>query len=117
MKKHILTIIIVAFSITAYSQNCNEIGNKFYNYQQAIKLIKTSDFAFTDKCNTSKSSWIIKAEYYSCDDKKGFFIIQTKRKTYIHKNLPKRIWYQFKNATSFGKFYNAKIKKKYQLMF
>ncbi len=117
MKKYILSITVtVIFSLISYSQDCKGLEKKFYNYEQAIKLIKKSNFAFTDKCNTSKSSWIVGAEYYSCDKKKGFFILYMKKAFYIHKDFPKSLWYQFKKATSFGKFYNAKIRKKYQLI-
>ncbi len=118
MKKQILTLTITIFAISCYSQDCRGLEKKFYNYQQAIKLIKTSDFAFTDKCNTSRSSWITGAEYYSCDNKKGFLLLQNKRgKIYIYINLPKNVWYQFKNTQSLGKFYNSRIRKKYQLIF
>ncbi len=117
MNKQILTVVILFLSITCYSQNCKEIESKLYNYQQAIKLIKSSYFTFSDKCNTSRSSWIVSAEYYSCDNSTGFLLIRTKRgKNYLHKNLPKKVWYQFKNTSSLGRFYNTKIKKKYQLM-
>lgn len=114
--KLLAVILISILSISCNSQNCSELKNDFSSYQEANKLINTTDFTFSDKCNTSKSSWILNAEYYSCDERTGYFLIKTKNKTYIHKDIPKKLWNEFKNAESFGKFYNSKIKGKYQLI-
>lgn len=116
LKKYLLLSLIALLSISCNSQNCSELKDDFTSYEQAQKLIETSKFNFSDNCNTSKSSWILGAEYYSCDNKSGYFLIETKKKTYIHKDLPKEIWNEFKKADSFGKFYNSTIKGKYQLI-
>ena len=116
LKKYLLLCLIVLLSISCNTQNCSELKENFTSYEQAKKTIETTKFAFSDNCNTSKSSWILGAEYYSCDNINGYFLIETKKETYIHKNLPKEIWIEFKNADSFGKFYNSEIKGKYQLI-
>ncbi len=116
MKQYIF-IAIILFLITGCKEKCQKTNYKFSNYGEVIHLIEKTDFTFSDKCNTKKSSWIVSAEYYSCDSKKGFFILKTKKGAiYIHQNLPKNLWYQFKSTKSFGKFYNKKIKNKYQLI-
>ncbi|NLP59411.1 KTSC domain-containing protein [Lutibacter sp. B1] len=117
MTVRIQLLFLIGFFITSCnSQDCSNFKNSFSSYEQAKKIIETTDFELYDKCNTSKSSWILKAEYYSCDKKNGYLIIRTRKKTYIHKRLPKKLWNEFKNADSFGKFYNARIKGKYQLI-
>lgn len=116
LKKYLLLSLIGLLSISCNSQNCSELKDDFTSYEQAKKSIEITKFDFSDKCNTSISSWILGAEYYSCDNKSGYFLIETKKKTYIHKDLPKEIWNEFKKADSFGKFYNSRIKGKYQLI-
>ncbi len=116
LKKYLLLSLIGLLSISCNSQNCSELKDDFKSYEQAQKSIETTKFKFSDNCNTSKSSWILGAEYYSCDNKTGYFLIETKKKTYIHKDLPKEIWNEFKKADSFGRFYNSRIKGKYQLI-
>ena len=85
--KYLLISFISLLSISCNSQNCSDIKNSFTSYEQAKKIISSTNFTFNDNCNTSKSSWIIGAEYYSCDNQDGYFLIKTKKKTYIHKNL------------------------------
>lgn len=109
-------LIFGLFLISCNSQNCKELEDNFISYEQAKKSIESTSFTFTDKCDTSKSSWILEAKYYSCDKLNGYFFIRTKKKTYIHKGLPKELWNEFKNTDSFGRFYNTKIKGKYQLI-
>ena len=113
---HILILFFISLFISCNSQNCNDFQDNFTSHEQALNLIKKTNFTFTDKCNTQKSSWISGAEYYSCDIKKGYILITIKNKTYTHKDLPIDLWEDFKNAESFGKFYNNKIKGKYQLI-
>ena len=97
------------------AQNCKDIPDVFSSYQQAKNFIQKSSFFYSEKVNTSKSSWIRSASFYSCDKKTGFFIIATHKKEYIHQNLPIEIWNSFKSVGSFGQFYNQKIKNRYQL--
>jgi len=105
-----------AFTISCNGQNCNEINTEFDSYQSALEIIKSSEFKISDKCDTSKSSWIYNAEYFSCDEENGFLLLTTKTKTYIHKNVPIKIWNEFKKAESFGSFYSGNIKNRYQLI-
>lgn len=108
-------LIFGFFLISCNYQNCKELEEDFTSYENAKKTIESISFTFTDICNTSRSSWILEAKYYSCDRINGYFFIRTKKKTYIHKGLPIILWNEFKNTDSFGRFYNTKIKGKYQL--
>lgn len=116
LKKYVLLSLIGFLSNSCYLQNCTESKIDFTSYEQAKKTIETTKFTFSDNCNTSKSSWILGAKYYSCDNTNGYFLIETNKKNYIHNNLPKEIWLEFKNSDSFGKFYNSHIKGRYQLL-
>ncbi|MBW8202019.1 KTSC domain-containing protein [Flagellimonas abyssi] len=115
-RNYFLLFTIAFLSISCNSQNCSDLKESFTDFDQAKKSIERTNFRFSDKCNTRKSSWILGAEFYSCDNKNGYLLIKTKKKTYIHKNLPKELWNEFKKADSFGKFYNSRIKGKFQLI-
>jgi hypothetical protein len=102
-------------SILTYEQNdCDNLQTVFNSYSDAINKIENTNFTFIDNVNTSNSSWIRSASYYSCDEKLGYFIFSTDKRTYIHKDLPIGIWNCFKNASSFGSYYNTNIKNRYQ---
>lgn len=97
-------------------QDCNKIPSNFSSYEQAKAFVQTSVFKIKETIDTSKSSWIRGATFYSCDGQKGFLLIKTDKKDYIHQNVPIEIWREFKSASSFGSYYSNYIRGKYQLI-
>lgn len=116
--KHIVFLSIIlllgTLQITC-GQDCNKLSTSFKSYTEASQLIKSSTFKTHESVNTSKSSWIRGASYYSCDSQKGFLIIKTDNGEYVHQNVPVEVWRSFKNASSFGSYYNNFIKGNYRL--
>ncbi len=114
MKKLLFILLFIGIT-SCNSQNCEDISTTFTTYKEIISVIDTTNFTLEDDVNTSKSSWIRNANYYSCDNKIGFFVLKTNKKNYVFEKVPVSIWKQFKNADSFGRFYNSNIKNKYHL--
>jgi hypothetical protein len=113
MKK--IIFISLLFIVSCSKKNCSEINTNFTSYQNAIEVVLHSTFVIEDKINTD-SSWIDSIEYYSCDETFGYLIVNTRKgKSYIHKDVPIKVWNEFKNADSFGRFYNQNIKGNYYL--
>lgn len=106
-----ITLLLCSCSGT----DCNKLPATFSSFSEADKQIENSQFAFKDEVNTDKSSWIRGAKYFSCDNQTGFFIMTTDKQDYLYQNLPIDIWTGFKNASSFGQYYNSNIKHRYQL--
>lgn len=96
-------------------QPCSKIDEHFSSYGDALRKVRSVDWAIEESVNTSKSSWIRAASFYSCDGKSGYFIIKTDSKEYIHQGLPVGVWREFKTASSFGSYYTKNIKNKYRL--
>jgi len=114
--KKLLVFLFLFISIYVNAQvDCKQLPTKFKSYNEAESLIRKANFKLVDNVNTSSSSWIRGASYYSCDGRIGYLIIKTDKQDYIHKDLPIEVWRQFKSASSFGSFYNANIKNRYQL--
>jgi hypothetical protein len=114
--KSIFILFFLQLSLfVCYSQDCRSLPSKFNSYEQAKSKVKHTHFKYSDRINTTKSSWIRGASYYSCDGLSGYLIIQTNRNDYIHQGVPIKIWSEFKNAASFGSFYNSQIKNRYKL--
>jgi len=115
-----MKITILAFflflAFHSYSQDCNSLPTTFTSYKEAMSKIKTATFTLIDRVNTSKSSWVRGASYYSCDKKTGYFIILTDKEEYIHEGVPINIWRGFKSANSFGTFYNENIRNRFRLI-
>ncbi len=115
MKPYLLSIILSTILFSCNGQDCSKIPQTFQTYAEAKRTIAATNFALTENLNTSKSSWIRSAQFFSCDSRKGFMIFKTDKEEYIHQDLPISIWNNFKQAVSFGSFYSSNIKKKYQL--
>lgn len=117
--RKIALVLVAVFLMTScnQAQDCKNLPQTFTSYKDAINKVKNSTFKLTDEVNTSRSSWITSAKYYSCDGNTGYFIYTTnKGYEYIHKGVPINIWNRFKDAPSFGSFYDAYIKHRYQLI-
>ena len=94
---------------------CEELPVHYESYAEAKKLVLASTFPVFESVNTTNSSWIRSASYYSCDGKTGHFIISTDKQTYLHANIPLSVWKSFTHASSFGSFYSRNIKGRYPL--
>lgn len=94
---------------------CKNQSFRFSSYKDALEQINATTFKIDEVANTTKSSWIRSASFKSCDGRNGFFIFRTENNLYIHQGMPYEVWVNFKNAYSFGQFYNQNIKGKFQL--
>ena len=112
----LLYFILTLFVISCKGQDCKFLKEDFKTYNKAQSVILSTNFAVEDSVNTSSSSWIKNANYFSCNNKFGYLILETSSKKYIFKEVPVKIWNEFKKADSFGRFYNQKIRSKYQFI-
>lgn len=112
MKKYILFLL---FILCSCSQNCKELPSSYKNHEEAITIVLTTNFKYTDNCDVSDSSFIRSADYYSCNGLTGYLIMGINNTDYIFQDIPYPVWTQFKNANSKGRFFNMKIKGRYKL--
>jgi hypothetical protein len=112
--------LIIAFSIFLFTfnlsaqVNCGSLPKSYGSYSEAMANITRAKFQVVETVNTSKSSWITSAKYYSCDGRTGYFFLGTSKKKYIFDGLPIEKWRAFKVAGSFGEYYNQQIRNKYR---
>jgi hypothetical protein len=104
------------FFYSCSAQPCTNLQESFSSYNEAVSKIEKTKFNLTDKVYTGKSSWIKNASFYSCNKQDGYFILVTFKKSYIFQDLPFTIWSGFKNAESFGSYYNNFIRGRYRLI-
>lgn len=118
MKKILCFVLLLIVFTSCNNQNCTDINNKkFSSYSEAKQYVQTFDFQLSEEENLQHSSWMKKANYYSCDGVVGYFTYETKNhKNYIYRNIPRVVWQGFKNADSRGAFYNQNIKGRFVLV-
>ncbi len=95
--------------------SCADLQTSYTSYTEAMDRIRSASFRIAEEQNTDESSWVRGAEFYSCDGATGFFILRTDDREYIHVDVPVAVWQGFKDASSFGTYYNANIKRRYRL--
>ena len=111
-------LLFLSFCLTitiGFSQSCENLKTTFESYPEAKSIVTKTNFNISEELDTSKSSWLRSASYFSCDKQTGYLIIYTDKKSYIHANVPLRTWQSFKNAESFGSFYSKNIRGNYKL--
>lgn len=112
---NILAIFLFLFLWSCSGEHCLNLPEAFNSYEEAITLIEKSNFQIYNKISHTKSSWVQKLEFYSCNKMTGFLIMTTANKKYVHKEVPIETWEALKNAESKGGFYNLMLKNKYHL--
>lgn len=116
MQRLLLIWALSVSMLSCQSQDCTKLPTIFSSYKQAIKAVQGFNFKVKESANTSGSSWMTSAKYYSCDGRTGYFIYTTNRGyEYIHAGVPLNIWLEFKKASSKGSYYNARLKNRYRL--
>ena len=66
-----------------------------------------------EKGDCSQSSWIKNIEFYHCESNYGYLYLSTSTKEYIYEGISYDIWTDLKRAESIGRFYNTRIKGRY----
>lgn len=105
-------LFLLHFSVCS-GFDCDKLPKHYSSYQSAVAKIKGTHFKIQESVNTSKSSWIRGASFFSCDGKTGFFILTTDKQDYLYSEVPTEIWKGFKNADSFGSYYDHNIKNRF----
>jgi len=113
MKKTILLACFFLLAIANYTLALE--STTFTSYDQAQTWVRTNPNFSKDSVDTSKSSWIRGAEYYTDGSGSGYLILNMKGKEYIWEGVPLNVWEGFKEADSFGKYYHKYIKGRYIL--
>ncbi|MEZ4908985.1 MAG: hypothetical protein R2771_15405 [Saprospiraceae bacterium] len=97
------------------SSDCNNVPHMFPNFKYAQNYIRSLDWNLIDNVKFDGNSWILGAEYYSCDEITGYFIIKAAHKSYIHDSLEVELWNRFKKTSEPGRYYNNYLRGKYQM--
>ena len=112
----VITFYLFTYAFTSCSGvcDCEKISNST-TYDEAVS--KAKDCGASDNKVTFGSSWIREISFYKCDATNGFLIIKTDKDQYIHSGVPKTVWLDFKNADSYGEFYNRNLKGRFRFSF
>jgi hypothetical protein len=109
-----IVFCLSALIFACTGNNCSQLPAKFSNADEAMKAIKSTHFKVQESVLITESSWVRSAYYYSCDGITGYFILVTDDQETLYSGVPAEVWHGFKNADSFGDYFNHNIKHKYK---
>jgi hypothetical protein len=123
MKRQAVLLLTLISTASCHSYTCKDLPDAFPSGEAAIQRIKTSTFRFVDEFTLSDTSlaftaemlsWITRANYYSCDGKRGYLIYRlTRGSDHIRQNIPIELWKGLKDTSAKGPYYDRYIKDKY----
>lgn len=125
-KSHIISILIslcaagfiLADVPNTYAQqekkfSCDDLPEHFLNIDKALEFIRNCNFEFEEAFEALAVRGIRNVSYHSCDKVTGFLVLVTHDRTFIHKEVPIKVWEEFKYAESIETYYRLNIKFTY----
>lgn len=112
MKKLLINLLFISVlcslcGCSNYFFNTGQNINTLSDYVSSDGTINIYVYGESEILYTEESSWIDYIKYYS-DSK--HLIMCANNHEYIHSNVPKSLWEDFKNSESYGSFYNEHLK-------
>ena len=111
----IIALVFTGLFLNATEDNCEQISDGWKSEKEAISKIENTIFKTSETIRPEESSWMISAHYYSCEGEFGYLIVKSKKKTFVHQDVPVATWSTLCKARSKGGYYNFYIKNKYKL--
>jgi len=116
MRNYYIIATIVLLSLSSCFIECESL-NEFKSYEEAIHKIQRASFDIKEDIDPPSDHWINDIDYYSCDGKFGYLIIEFKNgeHPYTYKSVPIKHWKALKKSENLGRYYNENIKSKFLL--
>jgi len=111
----LIALIFTGLHLEAHTDKSSVSTEKTESEKEAIFQIENSIFSISESTTPKDTNWMTSVHFYFKDNESGYLIIQRKKKTIIHENVPKGIWAALKNANSTNGYYNFYIKNMYSL--
>lgn len=112
--KKVFVILLIFLIHSCKSKDCNRIPNSFSSFEEAINVIKNSNFKLRDSIIINEGSYIRSVKFYSCDLKFGYFFYSREfHFDYFCNDVPIRVWNEFKKNDNKSDFIKNKIYGKY----
>ncbi len=82
----------VNYKVVSESITCDQLPTSFKNKDQALELISDSKFRYQQNFRIRRKAGLKAGDYYSCDNQKGFLIIQIDDEFEIYRDVIKTDW-------------------------
>ena len=117
MEKFVFLIILffAGLYLDAHEDGYDQIQGNWKSEKEAVKYIENNTFLSSESVIPDENSWMTSAHFYTYNQKSGYLIIKSKKKTFVHQEVPIEIWNALKEAKTMGGYHNFYIKNYYKL--
>jgi hypothetical protein len=102
------------YPVGPQSTNCDSLQLNGLPVDKMIQIIKNSAFRFDQQFKISRLSGIRGGNYYSCDGKSGFLMVDVDKEIELYVDVPKSTWDEFLLSPDLDGFYERNIKNSYK---
>lgn len=92
------------------STSCDSLKLHDLSMDQCIELIRVSIFRFDQTFKLTRKQGLQKGEFYSCDTRVGYLIIDFDGEEKLYKNIKKSFWSELISSSDPEGFYLKEIK-------
>ena len=90
--------------------SCDDFNNRSKSKTELVNTLEKSDLEFAPTFETLSARGVQSASYYYCDDNHGFLLVKLHDKELLYKDVPLKVWFEFKFAHSLQSYYRDQIK-------
>lgn len=107
-----ITLIFLFFSFAKAEEKCSckDFHNRSESQTELVKSLEKSDLNFNETFETTSVRGITSASYYYCDNDHGFLLVRLHDEELVYKEVPLKVWFEFKFANSIRSYYTDEIK-------
>ena len=93
------------------TKSCNELKKEDLGAEhEAIEKLQEYEFNFVQTFETMFVQGVKKATFYSCENGNRYMVVETHRRDFLYENVTRRVWENFKNASSVNGFFYQYIR-------
>ena len=107
-----ITFIFLFFTFAKAEEKCSckDFHNRSESQTELVKSLEKSDLDFNETFETTSVRGITSASYYYCDNDHGFLLVRLHDEELVYKEVPLKVWFEFKFANSIRSYYTDEIK-------
>jgi len=95
------------------SLSCEELNPSFESLTEALDQITQSEYRFTESFTIRRKKGLKAGDYYSCDNKTGYIVLQINERQIIYFEVPKSEWKGLTQSNDPDNYIQTLIKPNY----
>ena len=96
--------------------SCDNLPSYFENADAALSQIETVKFNTTESFRINRKRGLTSGQFYSCDNKTGFLVLEIDGQKVIYRSVEKTLWNELTSTNDPEGFIYQRIKLRYTMI-